>query len=73
MKLPPLHDDESFAYIPWWDQGEIAGIEMTLTKRHVSLVRIVSEEMAYASIVDQIRPMVVEMLIQLRVIVGDDA
>jgi len=66
MQLPPLRDDETFSHKPWLDDGEVVGVEMTLRKGRLEIVRIVLTDQVYFARCDTLRPVIAEMLVELR-------
>ena len=73
MQLPPLHDDENLSHKPWLDDGESVGVEMTLMKGNLKIVRIVLTDQVYYARCDVLRPVIEEMLIEIRAAAGDGA
>lgn len=73
MQLPPLRDDESFSHEPWLDDGEPVGVEMTLTKGSWKIVKVVLTDQVYYARCDVLRPVIEEMLVEIRAAAGDDA
>ena len=71
MRLPPLQDDETFAHQPWVDDGEVVGVEMTLKKGRLEIVRIVLTDQVYYARCDVLRPVIEEMLVEIRAVAGD--
>ena len=73
MQLLPLRDDERFSHKPWLDDGEPVGVEMALTKGNLEIVRIVLTDQVYYARCDVLRPVLKEMLIEIRAAAGDGA
>lgn len=73
MRLPSLKEDESFHETKLYDGNwEICGVEMTLTKGRLQLVRLASIDLAFYAKFDALRTQVENMLVELRAIYEDD-
>jgi hypothetical protein len=65
-KLPPLEDDERFAYKECRDDGELWAVEFHITKGAFEIKKMVMLDQAYYAKFDLLRTTIEEMLEEIR-------